>query len=149
MITTCHGIPGGSQLVVRVGADSNSANLTVTDERLDLCKLAIAGLNAQPLALAPDEPRPGDRIFALGVNGKGDFALTEGTVKALRPSPQGKVIEISVPIAPGGSGGAVFDTFGKVIGVATTPHAYGANLNIAIPSAWIETMRTRERAAAK
>jgi S1-C subfamily serine protease len=148
MITTCHGIPGGSQLVVRVGADSNSANLTVTDEVLDLCKLAIAGLNARALPIAPDEPRPGDKVFALGVNAKGDFALTEGTVKVLRPSPQGKVIEISVPIAPGGSGGAVFDTYGRVVGIATTPHNYGAGLNIAIPSSLIETMRTRERAAA-
>ncbi len=149
MITTCHGIPGGSQLVVRVGPDSNSANLTVTDEMLDLCKLAITGLNARPLAIAPGEPRPGDKIFALGVNAKGDFALTEGTVKVLRPSPQGKVIEISVPIASGGSGGAVFDTYGRIVGIATTPHAFGANFNIAIPSSWIETMRTRERAAAK
>jgi len=149
MITTCHGIPGGSQLVVRVGPDSNSANLTVTDEILDLCKLAVAGLNARALAIAPDEPRPGDKLYALGVNAKGDFALTEGTVKVLRPSPQGKVIEISVPIASGGSGGAVFDAYGRVVGIATTPHAYGANLNIAIPASWIEAMRTRERAAAK
>ena len=147
MITTCHGIPGGSQLVVRVGADSNSASLTVTDEMLDLCKLAVAGLNARPLPIAPDEPRPGDRIFALGVNAKGDFALTEGTVKVSRPSPQGKVIEISVPIAAGGSGGAVFDTYGRVVGIATTPHAHGATLTIAIPASWIEAMRTRERAA--
>ena len=57
--------------------------------------------------------------------------------------------EISVPIAAGGSGGAVFDVFGRVVGIATTPHPYGANLNIAIPSSLIETMRTRERAAAK
>ena len=143
MITTCHGIPGGSQLVVRVGADSNSANLTVTDEQLDLCKLAVAGLNTRPITLAPDDPRPGDKVFALGANAKGDFALTEGKVKALRPSPQGKLIELSVPIATGASGGAVFDVYGRLVGIATTPHAYGAGLNIALPASWIAEMRTR------
>ena len=143
MTTTCHGIPGGSQLVVRAGAESNSANLTVTDEMLDLCKLAVAGLNARAITLAPDEPRPGDKIFALGANAKGDFALTEGTVKALRPAPQGKVLEISVPIAAGGSGGAVFDTYGRLVAIATTPHNYGAGLNIALPASWIAEMRTR------
>jgi S1-C subfamily serine protease len=146
MITTCHGIPGGSQLVVRVGPDSNSANLTVTDEMLDLCKLAVAGLNTRPLAIAPDEPRPGDKVYALGANAKGDFALTEGTVRVMRPSPQGKVIEISVPIASGGSGGAVFDTFGRLVGIATTPHGYGTGLQIALPAAWIAQMRTRTAA---
>ena len=143
MITTCHGIPGGSQLVVRVGAESNSANLTVNDEMLDLCKLAVAGLNARPIAISPDDPRPGDRIFALGANTKGEFALTEGTVKALRATPQGKVIEISVPIAPGGSGGAVFDSYGRLAGIATTPHGYGASMQVALPAAWINQMRTR------
>ena len=143
MITTCHGIPGGSQLVVRVGAESNSANLTVNDEMLDLCKLAVAGLNVRPIAISPDDPRPGDRIFALGANAKGEFALTEGTVKALRATPQGKVIEISVPIAPGGSGGAVFDSYGRLAGIATTPHGYGASMQVALPAAWINQMRTR------
>ncbi len=146
MITTCHGIPGGSQLVVRVGTESNSANLTVTDEMLDLCKLAVAGLNARPLTIAPDEPRPGDKVFALGANAKGDFALTEGTVKVLRPTPQGKVIEITVPIAAGGSGGAVFDTFGRLVGIATTPHGFGASMQIALPASWVTQMRTRNAA---
>ena len=146
MITTCHGIPGGSQLVVRAGAESNSANLTVTDEMLDLCRLAVAGLNARAVTLTPDDPRPGDKIFALGVNAKGDFALTEGTVKALRPTPQGKVLEISVPIAAGGSGGAVFDTYGRLVGIATTPHNYGPGLQIALPASWINEMRTRTAA---
>ncbi len=143
MITTCHGIPGGSQIVVRTGAESNSANLTVTDEVLDLCRLAVAGLNARAFTLAPDEAKSGDRIFVLGVNAKGDFALTEGSVKGLRPSPTGKLIEISVPVAAGASGGAVLDAFGRLVGIATTPHAYGAGLQIALPAAWIGEMRTR------
>jgi S1-C subfamily serine protease len=146
VITTCHGIPGGSQLVVRVGAESNSANLTVTDEMLDLCKLAVTGLNTRPVVISPDDPRPGDKIFALGANAKGDFALTEGTVRALGSSPRGKVIEISVPVASGASGGAVFDTYGRLVGIATTPHGYGAGLQVALPASWIAQMRTRTAA---
>ena len=149
MITTCHGIPGGSQLVVRSGAESNSANLTVTDEALDLCKLAIAGLNARPLVIASEEAKVGDKVFALGANAKGDFALTQGVVKALRATASGTVLELSVPIASSGSGGAVFDVYGRVVGIATTPHSFGAGLNVAIPASAIAQMRTRERATAK
>jgi serine protease Do len=143
MITTCHAIPGGSQLVVRVGADSDSASLIVTDEVLDLCKVAVAGLNTRPLPIAPDDAKAGDKVYVLGANAKGDLALTEATVKALHTTPQGKVLELSVPVAPGASGGAVFDAFGRLAGITTTPHAYGPGLQIALPAAWIAEMRTR------
>ncbi|MGZ5036390.1 MAG: trypsin-like peptidase domain-containing protein [Usitatibacter sp.] len=149
MVATCHGISGGTQLVVKLGDESVSGNLTVTDEMLDLCRISVPGLTARPVALALDDAKPGDTIYVLGANAKGDLALTEGKVAKLRDTPATRVIEISTPIAPTGSGGAVFDRFGKLVGIATTPHAYGAGLNIAIPSSAIAQMRSRERAAAK
>jgi S1-C subfamily serine protease len=142
-VTTCHGIPAGSQLVVRTGEESRSAALTVDDEQLDLCKLSVSGFNAAPLAIAADDARAGDRIYVLGANAKGELALTEGKVKQIRAVPGGKVIELSLPVAKAGSGGAVFDTFGRVVGIATTPHPYGAGLEVALPASWIAQMRSR------
>lgn len=145
MITTCHGLSANSQLVVRHGAESLSANLSATDEVLDLCKLTVTGMNARPIEVAAEEAKAGDKIFALGANAKGEFALTEGTVKQVRMGTNVKLLEVSMPIAPGGSGGAVFDVYGRLVGIATTPHRHGANLNVAISSAWISQMRTRDR----
>ena len=149
VVTTCHGISGGTQLVVKVGEESLSGSLTVTDEVLDLCRVSVPGLNARAVVLSADDTRVGDKIYVLGTNAKSELALTEGRVNQLRGTPDGKVLEISVPVAPAGSGGAVFDVFGRVIGIATTPHAYGANLNIAIPATAIAQMRSRARPAAK
>jgi serine protease Do len=145
MVTTCHGIAGNSQMVVRYGAESLSANLSATDEVLDLCKLAVTGMNARAIEIAADEAKAGDKIFVLGANAAGEYALTEGTVKSTRIVSGVKVLELSVPIAPSASGGAVFDVYGRLVGIATTPHRYGANLNAAISSAWISQMRTRGR----
>ena len=145
MVTTCHGIAGNSQMVVRYGAESLSANLSATDEVLDLCKLAVTGMNARPIEIAADEAKAGDKVFVLGANAAGDYALTEGTVKGVRMASGAKVLELSVPIASSASGGAVFDVYGRLVGIATTPHRYGANLNAAISSAWISQMRTRGR----
>jgi len=142
-VTTCHGIPAGSQLVVRTGQDSRSAMLTVTDEQLDLCKLSVSGFDAKPLAVSEADPKAGDKVYALGANAKGDLALTEGRVKSIRPTPAGKVIELSFPVSKTGSGGAVFDTFGRVVGIATTPHAYGPGIEVALPASWISQMRSR------
>jgi S1-C subfamily serine protease len=143
MITTCHGIPAGVQLVASVGAKTHSAALAVTDEVLDLCKLNVPGFDAQPLAIAAEDPKVADKIYALGANAAGDFALTEGIVKHIMKTPAGNVIEISVPIAPTASGGAVFDTHGKLVGIGTTPHPYAAGANVALPASWIAQARSR------
>ena len=145
MVTTCHGIAGNSQMVVRYGAESLSATLSATDEVLDLCKLAVSGMNARPIEIAADEAKANDKVYVLGANAAGEYALTEGTVKATRIASGVKVLELSVPVAPTASGGAVFDVYGRLVGIATTPHRFGANVNAAISSAWISQMRTRGR----
>jgi hypothetical protein len=143
MITTCHGIPAAAQLVVAVGKEQLSATLTITDEVLDLCKLQVAGLGAAPLAIAADEPKMEQKIYALGANAKGEFALTEGTIRNVRALPAGKALEVSMPIAASASGGAIFDTYGKLVAIATA----GSGGNVAIPASWIAQMRTRPRDA--
>jgi len=145
MVTTCHGMSAGSQIVVAVGKETLSATLTIADEVLDLCKLAVSGLATQPLAIAADEAKADDKIYALGVNAKGEFALTDGTVKAVRQIPAGKALELSMPVAPSASGGAVFDQYGKLVAIATT--GPGAGGQLAVPASWIAQMRTRPKDA--
>ena len=145
VVTTCHGVAAGSKLVFRQGAETLSAELTVADEALDLCRFTVPGLAARSLAIATEEARAGDKIYALGMNPKGEFALTEGTVQQARMAQGVKVLDVSMPIAATASGGPVLDAFGRVVGIATTPHRYGGGNNAAISSAWISQMRSRAR----
>lgn len=145
-LATCHGISAGSALVVRIGLESHSASLAMADEELDLCRVAVPDLKGGGLVTG-DEPKAGDKVYAMGANARGEMALTEGTVKQLRASSAGPVIEVSIPIAPGSSGGPVFDTYGRLVGIATTPHGYGAGLSIALPVAWATQMRSRVKPA--
>jgi S1-C subfamily serine protease len=147
VITTCHGVAAGSKLVLRQGAETLSVELTEADEVLDLCRFTVPGLKAASLAIATDEAKAGDRIYALGVNPKGEFALTEGTVRKVSMAQSVKVLDLSMPVAPNASGGPVLDVFGRVVGIATTPHRYGAGINAAISSAWISQLRSRARPA--
>jgi S1-C subfamily serine protease len=144
-VTTCHGIPAGAALVVRIGTESHSATLSMTDEPFDLCKLAVPDVLGGGLAPAAEELKAGDKLYVLGANPKGETALTETRVKQLRPTPLGKVIELDAPVTPNGSGGAVLDAFGRLVGIATTPHTYGVGLEIALPAAWLYEMRSRTR----
>jgi len=143
MVTTCHGVPAGSQVVVKMGTESHSATLDVTDEVLDLCRFLVAGLAPAPLAIATDEPKAGDPVFVVVATDKGGLTLVESSVKGLHATPNGKLIELSTPVTAANSGGAVLDAFGHLVGIATAPHKYGAGLNVAMPASWLAQMRTR------
>jgi len=143
MITTCHALPAGEKLVVKVAGQMQAAELTIVDEQLDLCRLLVPGFNTPPLKLATEDARAGDKIHAITMNAKGEFASTEGTITQVRATPLGKVLEVSTPIAANSSGAGIFNEYGKLVGIATAPHAFGAGLNIALPVSWIAQMRSR------
>lgn len=142
MVTTCHGIPAGSTLVVRVGSEQLPADLMITDERLDLCRLRVSGFAKPPLRISTEEPKAGDKVFAVTMSPKGELVSVEGTIKSLRKAPAGNVLELSMPIPAGSSGAGIFDPFGNLVGIATTPHALGPG-SVALPASWIAQMRSR------
>ncbi len=147
MITTCHGIPAGGKLVVRVGKESMPAELTITDEMLDLCRLLVPGFTTPPLRLAAEDPKAGEKVYVVGMNDKGEMAATEGKVNQVRRTPSGPVLELSVPIAATASGGGVFNDRGHLVGVATTAPLAGPGVGAALPVSWIGEMRSRSAAA--
>ena len=59
------------------------------------------------------------------------------------PDARGTMLQISMPVAPNGSGGAVFDAYGRLVGIATTSQGHGASVSLAIPATWIAQMRSR------
>lgn len=143
LVTTCEGVSANASLVVRIGAESRSATLAITDEVLDLCKLTIAGAQLKPLRLATEDAKANDRIYVIGANAKGEFALTEGKVVKVQSTPEGPLLEVSMPIAAAGGGGAVFDPFGRVVAVAS--HRLGKGAPSAIPASALGTLRSRSR----
>jgi hypothetical protein len=141
MVTTCHGIPAGGKLVVNVGKERFPADLTITDEALDLCRLSLPGYEMPPSRLAAQEPRAGDRIYTLGLDAKGELTAAEGTVRAIR----GQLMEISTPIAAPATGAAVYDAYGGLVGIGTARHDQGPNVHMAIPATAIAQMRSRTK----
>lgn len=101
-------------------------------ERGDLALLRIDGPAADPrppaLPIADDDPRPGDRITAIGFPGAGGDVAEEtaiqppsfksGSVSTRRASPRGvEGYEIDADLSPGMAGGPTVDERGRVVGV--------------------------------
>ena len=146
MVTTCHGIPAGAKLVVRVQETSYPADLVLTDEVLDLCRLQVANFTTRPLRVASTDPKAGDAIFAVGADQAGKFAATSGTVKNILDTADGKLVELSMPVGQFSSGGGVFNDVGELVGIEMFQHRSG--LSIAYPVSWLAQMKSRQQPAA-
>lgn len=79
----------------------------------------------------------GQKIVAIG-SPLGLFnTVSDGIISGFRKIDNMEVIQITAPISPGSSGGALLDLCGNLIGI-TTAGFEGQNLNIAVPAKYIK-----------
>jgi hypothetical protein len=93
--------------------------------------------------------RVGQRVYAIGAPEGLELTLTEGLISSLRDFEGSQYIQTSAAISQGSSGGGLFDTEGRLIGITAFFIAEGQNLNFALPAAWIVDLDRTSRAAAK
>ncbi len=148
LVSTCHALPPSSQVVARIGPEEVPAALAVTDEALDLCRFSIPKVSAPVPARAAEEPKAGDKVYAVAQHQGADLSALEGTVKAVRTVSGVRLLEISMTVAPGASGGALFDSYGKLVGVISSLKRAGVTGNVALPASAIAQMRTRGKPSA-
>ena len=90
-----------------------------------------------------DQVAAGDPVVAIG-NPLGvlDYTVSDGLIAAVRQlTPEVTLLQISAPISQGSSGGPLFNPYGEVIGVAVAVSNEGQNLNFAVPSNYVRTLR--------
>ena len=144
MVTTCHGLTAGAQLVVGLTGRIAPARVAMADEEHDLCKLSVEGAGSRPLALLAEAPRAGEALHAVTFGKDGQVARP-AKVKSILATPKGNVIEIDVPVPASASGGPVLDTAGRLVGIMTSSHALGEGRNIALPASWLNNPRGLSR----
>lgn len=75
-----------------------------------------------------------------------ELTLSDGLISSLRVIPDGTIIQTTAPISHGSSGGGLFDSNGRLIGITSFLHKNGQNLNFAIPAVWINDLAPRHQA---
>jgi hypothetical protein len=85
--------------------------------------------------------RPGDPVVAIGNPLGLEDTVSNGLVSARRKIDGGfEVLQVSAPIAPGSSGGPIFNDRGEVVGIATAVMQGGQNLAFGVPTAYLSPM---------
>lgn len=140
-VTNYHVIRGASRATVKFsnGTIGSVAGVEAYDQGRDLAVIQVTPAPSTVLEVGDsDKLQVGDKIVAVGSPLGLQNTMSEGIVSALRNG----VIQISAPISPGSSGGAVFDEHGKVVGISAAQMVAGQNLNFAIPINWAKPYLT-------
>jgi hypothetical protein len=138
VVTNRHVVEDGKSWRVRQGDNTWAAKIAYLDSEHDLCGLQVVGLNATPVPVRPSSTLSvGDRVYALGTPEGLPLSLSEGLVSGLRQFEGVSLIQTTAPISHGSSGGGLFDSQGKLIGITTFVVKDGQNLNFALPTEWV------------
>ena len=146
--TNCHVIEDAVRLDVHHQQQILSATPAVANPDRDLCQIRVPQLNAPRAMLNTGRMRVGQRVYAIGAPEGLELTLTEGLISSLREFDGSQYIQTSAAISQGSSGGGLFDTEGRLIGITAFFVGEGQSLNFALPATWIVELERGGRARA-
>ena len=119
------------------------ATLAGRDPGTDLAVLRVEGVDAAPSFAPAESVKTGNLALAVARSADLGATATMGVISAVggawstwRGGRLDQYIRLDVSLYPGSSGGAVVDTAGRVLGIATSALSRAAG--VAIPAATIE-----------
>ena len=141
VVSNCHVIEKAATARVVYRNKKLPATLRYEDVERDLCSFTVRGLSAPPVQLgSTSQVQVGDAAYAIGAPEGLDLTLSGGLISSLRKIPGGVVIQMTTPISPGSSGGGLFDSQGRLIGITSYYMAKGEQLNFALPVEWVREL---------
>lgn len=113
------------------------AEIVKYDENRDLALLHLRSFpdGVEPGAIAFGDPKKlmvGDKIVAIGSPRGLMNTVSEGIVSAFREGETVNYIQITAPLSPGSSGGALLNSKGELVGINTFKVVESENLSFAV-----------------
>ena len=147
VVTNNHVIDGATEITVTLNDGTRyPAELVGRDPKTDLALLKIEVDDPLPYASfgESESMRAGDWVIAIGnpfgLGGTATTGIVSARGRDIQAGPFDDFIQIDAPINRGNSGGPLFDTAGRVIGVNTTifsPNGGNVGIGFAIPASLV------------
>ena len=136
--TAAHVIAGASSARVRLSSGDvlKVEGVIEADADLDLALVRVAGFQLPAATLGnSDSLELGQRLIAISAPIGLQTTVTDGLLSAVRHDGNRKLLQISVPVSHGSSGGPVFTEEGAVVGLVVTGFRadVAENVNFALP----------------
>lgn len=151
VVTNLHVIEGAQRAEIRTldgkGKTYQVQGVFGLDDEGDLAVLSVEIPNDRPrsLEIVRDAPEEGEKIFVIGNPLRLEGSVSDGIVSAVREVPNlGNIIQITAPISHGNSGSPLFNMKGQVIGIITMKVTNGQNINLALASSRVLTLKAEK-----
>lgn len=141
IVTNYHVIQEGDGVIVKFknGDSFEALHYTFVDKDKDFVILEIAGYDLPYSNFGnSDDIKIGQEVVAIG-NPEGEFhTMTSGIISQKKQVGSHQLFVTDVTIAPGSSGGPLFNSDNQVIGITSSGLGLGLDINYAIPSKYVQ-----------
>jgi trypsin-like peptidase/tetratricopeptide repeat protein len=138
VMTTAHAIGTASNLRVKLrdGRVFRAQLERLGNENADVALLGLGELKLPPVQFGTlQDVHTGDTVLTIGCPLGFEFSVTSGVVSSIRASDLGyPLIQTDVPVNPGSSGGPLFDSHGRVVGIIKSTAAGRDRIHFALPA---------------
>jgi Flp pilus assembly protein TadD len=148
VLTNLHVVEGARRVEVKTldgkGRIYASQGALDFDEEADLAVLSVdvPQERTRVIELTNNLPEEGEGVFVIGNPLRLEGSISNGIVSAVREVPNlGKIIQTTAPISHGNSGSPVFNYRGQVVGIVTVKVTNGQNINLALASARLASLK--------
>lgn len=144
VVTNRHVVEKAGEIRVFDNGRAYPATVKYADKEYDLCALEVLGLTAPPTEMVyVGSIRVGQRVYAIGSPQGLELSISDGVVSSIRPYGIFPVIQTNASISKGSSGGGLFDTEGRLVGITMSSSIDGQNINFALPADLISQLPVR------
>jgi len=133
--TNAHVVRAAERVIVRQRNQQTAAEVVYVDDEFDL---AILHTESKVFPKASIEltatPSIGEPVFAIGAPLGLEQTITQGIISSIRTENNATLLQFSAAISSGNSGGGLFDSRARLLGITTFKLKGGENLNFAFDS---------------
>lgn len=135
--TNAHVVSNCRTVEVVKGKNTWMVNAFCVEPDRDLCLLSIPNLSVPPALAAKPEDLPLDQpVISVGFPA-GEMSTSTGNLIARWTYRGSTLLQSDAPISQGSSGGGLFTSDGRLLGITTFIYGGNGKLNFSIPIDWI------------
>lgn len=146
VVTNYHIIENANEIKVihANGKESNIKYVSHISKKKDIVILTLYKAGS-PLKISNKIPAIGERVLTIG-NPRGlENTLSTGIISGIRKVDGITLLQTTTPISPGSSGGPLMTTNGKVVGVTTFYLKESQNVNFAVSTVDLSSLKISNR----
>lgn len=147
--TNCHVLEDGTSFEVVHNGLPFPVKVYAGDSVKDICLLDSKNTIGNPAILgSATNLKVGEPVYAIGAPKGMELSLSDGIVSQLRGG-NPPIIQTTAAISPGSSGGGLFDSKARLVGLTTSTRIDSQSINFAMPVEYLTQIKTNKKSIGK